>query len=173
MERARRVVATVLFTDLVGSTERATQLGDRRWRALLEQHHGRVRRELRSFGGREVGTAGDGFLATFDSPARAIHCACAIRDSVRDLGLQVRCGLHMGEVELTARDVGGIAVHIGARVAALAGAGEVLVSSTVRDLVAGSGIAFEGRGPVALKGIPGTWQLFRVDPHGAPGAPIP
>ncbi len=161
MDRGRRV-ATVLFTDVVGSTERATQLGDRRWRALLEQHHARVRRELRNFGGREVGTAGDGFLATFDSPARAIHCACGIRDSVSDLGLQVRCGLHMGEVELTGRDVGGIAVHIGARVASRAVAGEVLVSSTVRDLVAGSGIAFEDRGTHELKGVPGEWRLFAV-----------
>jgi class 3 adenylate cyclase/tetratricopeptide (TPR) repeat protein len=170
MERARRL-ATVLFTDLVGSTERATQLGDRRWRALLEQHHGRVRRELRSFGGREVGTAGDGFLATFDSPARAIHCACAIRDSVRDLGLQVRCGLHMGEVELTGRDVGGIAVHIGARVGAQAGPGEVLVSSTVRDAVEGSGFEFDDRSLHALKGVRGEWRLFAVSglPEGVEG----
>jgi class 3 adenylate cyclase/tetratricopeptide (TPR) repeat protein len=161
VERARRV-ATVLFTDVVGSTERATQLGDRRWRVLLEQHHGIVRRELRSFGGREVGTAGDGFLATFDSPARAIHCACAIRDSVRDLGLQVRCGLHLGEVELSGKDVGGIAVHIGARVGARAGPGEVLVSSTVRDAVEGSGFEFDDRSLHALKGVRGEWRLFAV-----------
>jgi class 3 adenylate cyclase/tetratricopeptide (TPR) repeat protein len=170
MERGRRV-ATVLFTDLVGSTERATQLGDRRWRALLEQHHCCVRRELRSFGGREVGTAGDGFLATFDSPARAIHCACAIRDSVRDLELQVRCGLHMGELELTGRDVGGIAVHIGARVGARAGPGEVLVSSTVRDAVEGSGFEFDDRSLHALKGVRGEWRLFAVAglPEGVEG----
>nr|MBA2565746.1 adenylate/guanylate cyclase domain-containing protein [Gemmatimonadota bacterium] len=170
MERGRRV-ATVLFTDVVGSTERATELGDRRWRALLEQHHGRVRRELRRFGGREVGTAGDGFVATFESPARAIRCACALRDSVRDLGLQVRCGLHMGELELTGRDVGGIAVHIGARVGARAGAAEVLVSSTVRDAVEGSGFEFDDRGGHALKGVRGEWRLFAVTglPEGAEG----
>jgi class 3 adenylate cyclase/tetratricopeptide (TPR) repeat protein/TolB-like protein len=162
MVEPTRQVATVLFTDIVGSTERATQLGDHRWRELLQKHHTRVRRELRSFGGREVSTAGDGFLATFDSPARAIRSACAIRDSVRDLGLDVRCGLHMGEVEVTGKHLGGIAVHIGARVGAQAGPAQVLVSSTVRDAVEGSGFEFEDRGVHVLKGVRGEWRLFTV-----------
>jgi class 3 adenylate cyclase len=155
-----RVLATVLFTDIVGSTERAAALGDRRWRELLEAHEGAVRRELARHGGREVDTAGDGFLATFDGPARAIRAACAIRESVRGLGLELRAGLHTGECDLANGKVRGIAVHTGARVAALAQPGEVLVSSTVRDLVAGSGIAFEERGEHELKGVPGTWRLY-------------
>jgi class 3 adenylate cyclase len=156
------VLATVLFTDIVGSTERAAELGDRRWVDLLDEHHGVVRRALDRFRGREVDTAGDGFLATFDGPARAIRCAGAIVEGVRGLGLEVRAGLHTGECELAGDDVRGIAVHIGARVAALAGPGEVLVSSTVKDLVVGSGIEFEDRGEHALKGIPGAWRLFAV-----------
>ena len=157
-----RVLVTVLFTDIVGSTERVADLGDRRWRELLQRHHEVVRRQLARFHGREVDTAGDGFLATFDGPARAIRCAGAIGDALRELGLEVRAGLHTGEVELTNGGVRGIAVHIGARVASSAGPGEVLVSSTVKDLVAGSGIVFEQRGTHTLKGIPGEWHLFAV-----------
>ncbi len=157
-----RVLATVLFTDLVGSTERAAELGDRRWRDLVEQHHAAVRRELGRFDGREVDTAGDGFFATFDGPARAIRCAQAIIEAVRPLGLDVRAGLHTGEVEVVDGKVAGIAVNIGARVAARADTGEVLVSSTVKDLVAGSGIEFDDRGAAALKGVPGEWRLFAV-----------
>jgi class 3 adenylate cyclase len=157
-----RVLATVLFTDLVGSTAQAAALGDRRWRDLLEQHHAAVRRELERFDGRELDTAGDGFFATFDGPARAIRCACAIVDAVRPLDLEVRAGLHTGEVEVLAGKVAGIAVTIGARVAGLADAGEVLVSGTVTDLVAGSGLEFEDRGSAELKGIPGSWRLYAV-----------
>jgi class 3 adenylate cyclase len=156
-----RVLATVLFTDLVGSTERAAKLGDRRWRELLEQHRAIVRRELERFRGSEVDTAGDGFLATFDGPARAIRCASQIRDGVRALSLEVRAGLHTGECELVQGKVSGIAVHTGARVAGAAGAGEILVSGTVRDLVAGSGIQFEDRGEHELKGV-GAWRLYSV-----------
>jgi class 3 adenylate cyclase len=148
-----RVLATVLFTDLVRSTERLAELGDHGWAELLSRHHAAVRRELERFRGREIDTAGDGFLATFDGPARAIRCAVAIREALRELGLQVRAGLHTGECELLGDKVAGIAVHTGARVAALAGPGEVLVSSTVRDLVSGSGIAFEDRGEHDLKGV--------------------
>ena len=158
-----RMLATVLFTDLVGSTEQAAELGDRRWRDLLEQHHHAVRRELALYDGRELDTAGDGFFATFDGPARAIRCAGAIVESVRALGLRVRAGLHTGEVELLDGKVAGIAVSIGARVAAQAGPGEVLVSGTVKELVAGSGLEFEDRGVVPLKGVPGEWRLFAVD----------
>ncbi|HEV8676495.1 MAG TPA: adenylate/guanylate cyclase domain-containing protein, partial [Methylomirabilota bacterium] len=158
-----RVLATVLFTDIVGATERAAALGDRRWRELLEQHHATVRSELGRFRGREIDTAGDGFLATFDGPARAIRSACAITEAVRPLGLAVRAGLHTGECELMDDKVGGIAVHIGARVAAEAKAGEVLVSHTVKDLVAGSGLRFADRGIRALKGVPGEWRLFAVE----------
>ncbi len=157
-----RVLATVLFTDIVGSTERAIELGDSRWRELLETHHALVRRQLVRFRGREIDTAGDGFFASFDGPARAIRCACSIAEGVRELGLDVRAGLHAGECELVDGKVGGIAVHIGARVAANAKAGEVVVSGTVKDLVAGSGIPFEDRGHVVLKGIPGEWRLFSV-----------
>ena len=159
-----RALATVLFTDLVGSTELAAELGDRRWRDLIEQHHAAVRRELTRFDGHEVDTAGDGFFATFDGPARAIRCAEAIVDAVRPLGLEVRAGLHTGEVELADGKVAGIAVNIGARVAGQAGTGEVLVSGTVKDLVAGSGLEFEDRGATTLKGVPGEWRLFAVVP---------
>jgi pimeloyl-ACP methyl ester carboxylesterase/class 3 adenylate cyclase len=155
-----RVLATVLFTDIVGSTERAAELGDRRWRELLDRHDEAIRRVLARFHGREIVTAGDGFLATFDGPGRAVRAAGAIREAVAELGLDVRAGLHTGEVELAGSDVRGIAVHIGARVAALAGAGEVLVSSTVKDLVAGSGIDFDDRGVHSLKGVPGEWHLY-------------
>jgi class 3 adenylate cyclase/pimeloyl-ACP methyl ester carboxylesterase len=157
-----RILATVLFTDIVASTERAAELGDGPWRELLDRHNAVVRRELARFRGREVDTAGDGFLATFDGPARAIRCAAATRDAVRSLGLEIRSGLHTGELELADGDVRGIAVHIGARVMALAEPNEILVSSTVKDLVAGSGIEFEDRGSPALKGIPGDWRLFAV-----------
>ena len=157
-----RILATVLFTDIVGSTERAVKLGDREWRDLLDTHHAVVRRELGHWRGLEVDTAGDGFLATFDGPGRAIRCACAIRDAVRRIGLEVRAGVHTGECEVHGDTVAGIAVHVGARVSALASAGEVLVSSTVRDLVAGSGIEFDDRGEHELKGVPGRWRLYSV-----------
>jgi class 3 adenylate cyclase len=157
-----RVLATVLFTDVVGSTERARELGDRRWRDLLERHNEIVRRDLERFRGCEVDTAGDGFFATFDGPARAIRCARSVVDNVRTVGLDIRAGLHTGECELAGQAVRGIAVHTGARIASLAGPGEVLVSSTVRDLVAGSGIEFEDRGARALKGLPGEWRLYAV-----------
>jgi class 3 adenylate cyclase len=157
-----RVLATVLFTDIVGSTERATELGDRSWRELLERHHAIVRGELDRYQGREVDTAGDGFLATFDGPARAIRCARAVAVALRGLGLDVRAGLHTGECELIGDKVAGVAVHTGARVAAMAGPGEVLVSQTVKDLVAGSGIEFEERGTHVLKGVPGQWRLYAV-----------
>jgi class 3 adenylate cyclase len=157
-----RVLATVLFTDIVGSTERAADLGDRRWRSLLDEHHEIVRHELQQYRGHEVKTMGDGFLASFDGPARAIRAACAIRDGVTRLGIDIRAGLHTGEVEVMGTDVGGIAVHIGQRVSGLARAGEVLVSSTVKDLVAGSGIAFEDRGAHALRGVPDEWRVFVV-----------
>jgi class 3 adenylate cyclase len=158
-----RVLATVLFTDIVGSTERAAELGDRRWRDTLDAHDRAVRRQLERFRGREVNTAGDGFLATFDGPGRAIECARAILDAVRALGIEVRAGLHIGEIEVRGDDVAGIAVHIGARVAALAGASEVLVSGAVPPLVAGSGIEFEDRGEHELKGVPGAWRLYAVE----------
>jgi pimeloyl-ACP methyl ester carboxylesterase len=156
------VLATVLFTDLVGSTARAVELGDRGWRDLLERHHARTRAELRRFRGVELDTAGDGFFARFDGPARAIRCACAIRDAVGELGLELRAGLHTGECEVLDGKIAGIAVSIGARVAAHAGPGEVLVSQTVRDLVAGSGIELADRGTARLKGIPGDWTLYAV-----------
>jgi pimeloyl-ACP methyl ester carboxylesterase len=155
-----RVLATVLFTDIVGSTQRAAELGDRRWHELLEEHHAVVRGELARARGREIDTAGDGFFAAFDGPARAVRCAKSIVDGVRDLGIDVRSGLHTGECGLVDGKVAGIAVHTGARVAAHAGPGEVLVSSTVKDLVAGSGLAFEDRGVLELKGIPGEWRLY-------------
>jgi class 3 adenylate cyclase len=155
-----RILATILFTDIVGSTDRAAELGDQRWRDLLESFYGVVRRVIPRFRGVEVGTAGDGVLATFDGPARGIRCARSIADAVVPLGVQVRTGLHTGECEVIGDDVGGIAVHTAARVAALARPGEVLVSHTVRDLVAGSRICFESRGTHTLKGVPGEWPLF-------------
>jgi class 3 adenylate cyclase len=164
-----RMLATVLFTDIVESTEKAIELGDRGWRDILERHNALVRRELLRHRGREVDSAGDGFLATFDGPARAIRCASAIVDGVRELGLTVRAGLHTGECEVADGKVAGIAVHTGARVAARAGAGEVLVSSTVKDLVAGSGITFVERGTHELKGIPGDWRLFALERAGETG----
>lgn len=158
-----RVLATVLFTDIVSATERAVELGDRHWRILLEHHHSLVRREIQRFRGQEVDTAGDSFFATFDGPARAIRCACAIRDAVTSLKLIIRAGLHTGECEVMGDKISGIAVHIGARVMSQAGPGEVLVSRTVKDLVAGSGLRFVDRGVYALKGIPDEWRLFAVD----------
>jgi class 3 adenylate cyclase len=160
---ADRVLATVLFTDIVGSTEKAAALGDRRWRDLLDIHHATIRRNLARFRGHEINTTGDGFLATFDGPARGVRCACAIADEIRPLGIEVRAGLHTGECEEIGNQVGGIAVHIGARVAALAGPGEVLVSSTVKDLVAGSGLRFGDHGSQSLKGVPGEWRIFAVE----------
>jgi class 3 adenylate cyclase len=157
-----RILATVLFTDLVGSTDRAEALGDRRWRALLEQHHAAVRTQLARFRGREIDTAGDGFLAAFDGPARAITCAQAILGELRLLGLEARAGLHTGECEVSGDKLVGIAVHIGARIGALAGPSEVLVSSTVKDLVAGSGLTFDDAGEHELKGVPERRHLFRV-----------
>jgi pimeloyl-ACP methyl ester carboxylesterase/class 3 adenylate cyclase len=159
---ADRILATVLFTDIVGSTARAAQIGDQRWLDLLASHHTLVRHELGRFRGREVKTVGDGFLATFDGPARAIRCACAIRDGVRPMGIEIRAGLHTGECELMGNDVGGLAIHIGARVAASAAPSEVLVSSTVKDLVAGSDLRFVDRGTHQLQGVPGEWRLFAV-----------
>ena len=159
---SRRMIATVLFTDIVGSTERATALGDRRWREILRSHHAVVREELRLHHGHEIATAGDGFLSVFDSPAHALLCAAAIRDAVRGLDLSVRCGVHMGEVEHEDGDVGGIAVHIGARVAALAGPDEILVSGTVRDAEAGSDFGFEDRGRHTLKGVAGEWRVYAL-----------
>jgi class 3 adenylate cyclase/pimeloyl-ACP methyl ester carboxylesterase len=158
-----RVLATVLFTDIVGSTEHAGRLGDRRWKELLTTHDALLGSEVERFRGRMVKSTGDGVLATFDGPGRAIRCACAIRNSVRSLGIDLRAGLHTGEIQLRGDDVAGVAVHIGARVSALAGAGEVLVSSTVKDLVAGSGIGFEDRGERELRGVPGSWRLFAVE----------
>jgi pimeloyl-ACP methyl ester carboxylesterase len=157
-----RVLATVLFTDIVGATEEAASLGDRRWHDLLDSHHGLVRRELTRFRGREINTAGDGFFAAFDGPARAIRCACAISDGVQSLGIKVRAGLHTGECEVMGEEIGGMVVHIGARIAALAATSEVLVSSTVKDLVAGSGLRFRDHGTKSLKGVPGEWRLYSV-----------
>jgi class 3 adenylate cyclase len=159
---ADRVLATVMFCDIVGSTERAVQVGDHQWRDVLDSYYSAVRRELARYRGREVDTAGDGVLATFDGPARAVRCACTIRDALREAGLRIRSGLHTGEVEVMREKLAGIAVHIGARVAAVAEPGEVLVSSTVKDLVAGSGLRFVDRGIRALKGVPGEWRLFAV-----------
>jgi len=158
-----RVLATVLFTDIVGSTAKAAELGDARWREMLSQHHALIRRLLVRFRGTELDTAGDGFFASFDGPARAIRCACAITEEVKALGLEVRAGLHTGECELLDGKVGGIAVHIGARVAKEARPGEVLVSSTVKDLVAGSRLQFSDRGAAELKGVPGEWRLFSIE----------
>jgi class 3 adenylate cyclase len=157
-----RVLATVLFTDIVDSTRRAAEIGDRDWHALLDAHDAIVRSQLARFRGREVNTSGDGFLAMFDGPQRAIRCAMAIRDALHALGIEVRAGLHTGECEVRGDDIGGIGVHIGARVSALAGPNDVLVSSTLCDLVIGSGLEFEDRGAHQLKGVPGEWHLFAV-----------
>jgi class 3 adenylate cyclase len=157
-----RVLATVLFTDIVGSTERVAALGDVRSKELLAVHDERAKAEIERYRGRYVNSTGDGLLATFDGPARAVRCAQAIAESVRDVGIEIRAGCHTGEIELVDNDIRGIAVHVGARVAALAGADEVLVSSTVKDLVAGSGLAFEDVGEHELKGVPDTWHLYRV-----------
>jgi class 3 adenylate cyclase len=160
---ADRILATLLFTDIVASTEHAQQLGDRRWRAVLEQHDRLIREELGHHRGREVDSAGDGFLAAFDGPARAIRCACAIGERLRELDIAVRAGLHTGECELRPGGrLGGIALHICARIASQATGGEVLVSRTVKDLVAGAGIAFDDRGEHQLKGIAEPWQLYAV-----------
>jgi class 3 adenylate cyclase len=170
---AQRVLATVMFTDIVDSTGHVARLGDQRWRELLDRHDEAVRRVVERFQGRVVQTTGDGVLATFDGPARAIQCAGRIRSEVAALGIEVRAGLHTGECELRNGNVGGMAVHIGARVSTLAGAGEVLVSSTVKDLVVGSGIEFEDRGESALKGVPGDWRLYAVAAMEAPSATVP
>jgi pimeloyl-ACP methyl ester carboxylesterase len=155
-----RVLATVLFTDIVDSTRRVVELGDRAWKELLNEHHRRVRAEFQRFRGREINMAGDGFLASFDGPARAVRCGQAIVEAVKELGLRIRAGVHTGECELMGDSLGGIAVHIGARIGALAAADEVLVSGTVRDLVVGSGLTFDDRGRHALKGVPGEWHLL-------------
>jgi class 3 adenylate cyclase len=161
-----RVLTTILFTDVVGSTERASRMGDHSWSELLSRHHQLVRKELGRFGGREVKTTGDGFLAMFDGPARAVRCGVAIREGLRGLDLQVRCGVHTGECELSEGDVSGIVVHIAARVVSIANPGQILVTSTVRDLTSGSGIRFDDRGEHALKGVPDTWRLFEARfPH--------
>jgi class 3 adenylate cyclase len=159
---ADRVLATVLFTDIVDSTKRASELGDRQWRALLDRHDAAVRQQIERFRGREVKSLGDGFLATFDGPARAVRCASAVTQTVQPLGIRVRSGLHTGEIEVKQDDIGGIAVNIAARVVAMAGPGETLVSSTVRDLVAGSGLRFEDRGFHLLRGLPEEAHLFSV-----------
>jgi class 3 adenylate cyclase len=157
-----RVLATVLFTDIVGSTRVAAEMGDGRWQGLLDDHYRIIRRQLDRYGGQEIKTVGDGILATFDGPARAVRCAVAIRDGVGELGLEIRAGLHTGEIEVEPDDIAGLAVHIGARISALAGAGELLVSSTVKDLVVGSGLDFDDRGTHELKGVPGEWRLYAV-----------
>ena len=156
------VLATVLFTDIVDSTATAARLGDRAWRDLLEAHHAALRREVQRFGGREIDTAGDGFFVTFDGPARAVRCACGMREAARRLGLELRAGLHIGECEIRDDGLAGIAVHIGARVASAAGAGQILVTSTIRDLVGGSGLTFREIGSRSLKGVPGSWLLLEV-----------
>jgi class 3 adenylate cyclase len=161
-EKTDRVLATILFTDIVDSTKKANELGDNGWRSLLLAHNELVRGELAKFRGHEVKTTGDGFLATFDGPGRAIRCANAIVEGVRSLGLSVRAGLHTGECELVVNDIAGVAVHIASRISAMASSGEVLVSNTVKDLVSGSGIRFEDRGTHSLKGIEGEWRLYRV-----------
>jgi class 3 adenylate cyclase len=169
---SERMLATVLFTDIAGSTERAAMLGDERWRRLLESHDELVRRRLTAFRGVEIKTLGDGFLATFDGPGRAIRCACAIREDVGELGVEVRAGVHTGECEVIGSDIGGTAVHIGARVIGRAAPGEVLVTGAVRDLVVGSGIEFADRGTHNLKGVPGEWQLLEVTATASSTAPF-
>jgi class 3 adenylate cyclase len=161
---SERILTTVMFTDIVGSTERAASLGDQRWRGLLDRHDRAVRQQLRRFRGKEINTTGDGFVASFDGPARAIRCAQAISVASGELGIEVRAGLHTGECEIRGNDLGGLAVHIAARVGALANSGEILVSGTVKDLVVGSGIEFAERGERELRGVPGTWKLFAVQP---------
>jgi class 3 adenylate cyclase len=161
--RRDRVLATAMFVDIVGSTDRAVELGDRPWGDLLESHHALVRRQLDRFGGEEIDTAGDGLFAAFDGPARAVKCACAIRDATRALGIEVRSGLHTGECEVIDGKLGGLAVHIAARVAACAEPSEVLVSRTINDLIAGSGVRLTDRGVNVLKGIPDSWQLYSAD----------
>jgi class 3 adenylate cyclase len=158
-----RVLATVLFTDIVGSTEHAARVGDRPWRELLDSHHAIVRKELSRFRGREIKTVGDAFIATFDGPARAVRCGCAVRDAVAQLGIQIRAGVHTGEIELQNEDIAGLAVHIASRVLTTAQPGEVVVSRTVKDLTAGSGIKLSDRGVHTLKGVPEEWRLFAVD----------
>jgi class 3 adenylate cyclase/streptogramin lyase len=171
---SERRLLTVLFTDIVGSTDLAVEMGDARWRELVARHHGLVRGALKRFGGREIDTAGDGFFATFDRPAQAIRCAAAIVETVRRLGIEIRAGLHLGEVEVAGKNVGGVAVHTGARVLAAANPGEVLVTATLRELVSGSGLAFADRGQHTLKGVPGTWQLYELEAvDGRPLDPIP
>jgi len=157
-----RVLATVLFTDIVGSTEQASRLGDRRWKELVEQHHRAIRALLARYRGNEIDTAGDGFFASFDGPARAVRCALAIIEAVRPLGIEIRAGLHTGEIQTTGDKIGGLAVNIGARVGSTAQASEVLVSQTVKDLTAGSGLAFKDAGEHELKGIPDRWRLYRA-----------
>jgi class 3 adenylate cyclase len=161
-EPVDRILATVLFLDIAGSTQRAVELGDGPWRNLLASYYAIVRKELARFRGREANVAGDGFLAAFDGPARAVRCALAIAKEVRQLGVEVRAGVHTGECELIGDDIGGVAVHTGARIMALAAPGEVLASSTVKDLVAGSGLSFADAGAHSLKGVPGEWRLFRA-----------
>jgi class 3 adenylate cyclase len=158
-----RRLATVLFTDIVGSTAQAAELGDTRWRALLDRHDQIVRQELARFGGEEIDSAGDGFLSTFDGPARAIRCAAAMSDALSGIGLAIRAGVHTGEVEVRGQNIGGLAVHIGARVAATGNGGEIVVSSTVKELMAGSEMTFLDRGEHELKGVPGTWRLYVVE----------
>jgi class 3 adenylate cyclase len=158
-----RKLATVFFTDIVDSTARAAEVGDTRWRALLDEHDSIVRQELARFGGHEVDHTGDGFLATFDGPGRAIRCARALHDALARIGLAVRVGMHTGAVEVRGEQIGGLALHIGARVAATGGGGDIVVSSTVKDLVAGSGLTFADRGEHELKGVPGAWRLFAVE----------
>jgi class 3 adenylate cyclase len=158
-----RILTTILFTDIVGSTERAAGLGDRQWRQVLDAHDAAIRNLLHAHRGREIKTTGDGFMACFDGPGRAIRCAQAVIAAARELGLEIRTGLHTGECEVRGDDIGGLAVHIAARIGKLAGAGEVLVSSTVKDLVIGSGITMQERSEVELKGVPEPWHLFLVD----------
>ena len=158
-----RVLATILFGDIVGSADHVARLGDRKWRDLLDRYNLVVSKELSSFRGVEVKKTGDGFLATFDGPSRAIRCACSIRDSVRQIGIETRQGLHTGECEMINNDIGGISVHLAARIADAANPGKVLVSSTVKDLVAGSSFSFEDKGNRILKGVPGQWRLFQVE----------
>jgi class 3 adenylate cyclase/streptogramin lyase len=171
---SERRLLTVLFTDIVGSTDLAVEMGDARWRELVARHHALVRGELKRFGGREIDTAGDGFFATFDRPAQAIRCAAAVVEAVRQIGIEVRAGLHLGEVEVAGKNVGGVAVHTGARVLAVADPGDVLVTATLRELVSGSGLEFTDRGQHALKGVPGMWQLYGLESvDGRPLEPAP